>query len=400
MEARLCRALDLAVAVVTEFGGIGYTDAEVPALSFGPEKVVAEAAMLAYAASESSDSDSVRAQIDSLARLLIPYVRSRRALADIALHPSRAFKYAVPHVLLGKLGFVDQEADQCFRSGCVRAVRVWNDLPPSALLERRWVTRLWGWDLSANQVGTSHFEYPLDVLSDSREDAYAFTHQLFYLTDFGRRQDVTLGRPVTDLLADVEALLLRAIDTEDYDVAGELLMSWPELRAAWSPAATFAFRVLARVEDEVGVLPCGNVDPARLSRLEGPERTRYARATSYHTAFVMGFLCAVILRAGALPSTGLMNASYPDGAWQPFWRDIDHSQGHWQESFGSASRSDQNALTSVVGRLAIAQQLRRHDYAALSSMLAAATHIGISDPLSGAALDRMQAINSAIGVGH
>ena len=91
---------------------------------------------------------------------------------------------------------------------------------------------------------------------------------------------------------DVGSLLAGYMDAEDYDLAGELLLAWPLMGAPWSPSAAFAFRVLASIEDQVGVLPCGNVNLAHLAQLEGEERARYALGTAYHTAYVMGFLCA------------------------------------------------------------------------------------------------------------
>ena len=58
----------------------------------------------------------------------------------------------------------------------------------------------------------------------------------------------------------------------------------------------FGFRVLAGAEDSTGILPCGNTKADRLGRLQGEERVRYAFGTAYHTAYVMGFLCAASLR--------------------------------------------------------------------------------------------------------
>ena len=73
-----------------------------PACSFGPEKVVAETAMLIYAASASLSRPNIASRVDHLARLLAPHARSERVLVDIALHPALAFKFAVPHILLTK----------------------------------------------------------------------------------------------------------------------------------------------------------------------------------------------------------------------------------------------------------------------------------------------------------
>src|SRR5207237_1174092 len=127
-------------------------------------------------------------------------------------------------------------------------------------------------------------DLPMDVVGSSRDEAYALTHFFFYLTDFGNQSEqLRIRRPLATVLAEAEALLLRYLDAEDYDVCGELLCLWPLARVPWNPSATFAFRVLMRVEDEVGLLPSGNVDLSRLNRLEGDAQTTYALGNAYHT---------------------------------------------------------------------------------------------------------------------
>ena len=188
LAQRLCRALDLAAEVVRDFGSDGYVDSRVRELSFGPEKVIAEAAMLAYAAAGSCDHPDVMARVEAVARLLVPYSRSPRALADMALQPVRAFKHAVPHVLLTSLGFADEKYDEFFRTRCALALGLAGDLPPSARLERHWVACHWDgvWrPTTDDQLRGTFADSPIDVLSDSREEAYSVTHLLFYLTDFG-----------------------------------------------------------------------------------------------------------------------------------------------------------------------------------------------------------------------
>ncbi len=383
--------------MVDEFGEEGYTDAAVPALSFGPEKVIAEAAMLAYAATGATDSERVRSRVEGLVVRLVPVTRSARALAELSLQPSRAFKYAVPHVLLTRLGRPAPEpVEECFQSACRRAASLWSDLPTSAELERDWITRLWGWNAAGRTSRGPFFGEPLDVLSDTREDTYAFTHQLFYLTDFGRSPRLALARPVAELLADAEALVVRYLDAEDYDLVGELLMSWPELAMPWSPVSGFALRVLAHVEDQVGVLPCGNLDADRLNRLSRDEGRRYARAVGYHTAFVMGFLAAVTLRAGNPPvsrSAGVV----PSGPNRSrAWAHIVQDQGHWQDVFAQVPDSEKAGLEPVLTRLATAQRLRLHDYAGLAAVLNLQAADGGLDPLGQAASDRLSRVDSAM----
>lgn len=406
-------ALDFALLAVADFGETGYADPVRPALGFGPEKVVAEATMLAYAAAGASDSLRVRALVDELAARVAPLVRSRAAAADLALNPDRAFKRIVPHVLLTALGHPDARFDAFAAAQAARALRQASDEPATVLAERGWIMGVWGQTDAAGpgiRPGTA-LDRPFDLLVASREDPYGLTHLLFYVTDFGRSPAVALGRPREELLADVEALLIRYLDHEDYDLAGELLMAWPQLGAPWSPAAAFAFRVLAEVEDAAGVLPCGNVDPDRLAALEGAERTRYARAASYHTAFVMGFLCATVLRSGAplplaAPTSGPEPApgaapaageALPDDAWRTFRARAADDRGHWQPVFERCVPAERGALAPMLCDLALTQALRRRDYRALHDTLAEARRLGMpSRPLPRAAADLLTALGEAV----
>ena len=70
LELRLCRALDLARKTIHHFAIDGYANPDSPACSFGPEKVVAETAMLIYAASASLSRPNIASRIDDLAELL------------------------------------------------------------------------------------------------------------------------------------------------------------------------------------------------------------------------------------------------------------------------------------------------------------------------------------------
>ena len=161
LEARLCRALDLARKAVNCFSRSRATRIiESPAYDFGPEKVVAETAMLIYAASASRSRPSIASRIDDLARLLAPHARSRRVLVDIALHPALAFKFAVPHVLLTKLGYPDASFDDFLRSCASAQTGNAQDRPPSSSLERRWIQSLWtgrdseaGWRAGLRELG-------------------------------------------------------------------------------------------------------------------------------------------------------------------------------------------------------------------------------------------------------
>ncbi len=404
LERRLARALDFAAAAVSDFGESGYADAVRPALGFGPEKVVAEAAMLAYAAQGASPSTTLRDRVDALARQVAPLVRSPRALADMALKSDQVFRRAVPHVLLTALGHGDDVFDQFAAERCARVLSHAIDQPPTVVAERRWISTVWGRPVPVLRDAESGtvLTHPFDLLVASREDPYGLTHLLFYVTDFGRAAAAGRGhRPHAEILADVEALVIRYLDQGDYDLVGELLMAWPQLHATWSPVAAFAFRVLAHVEDEVGVLPCGNLDPERLASLDGAERTRYARAASYHTALVMGFLCAVTLRGAAAPPTVVAGPAYPDDAWRTFRARVDDHDRDWLPVFDRCAETEKRALAPMLCGLAITQALRRQDFAAMHEAVDAARRFELPPhPLQRAATDLLHALGTAMEAGE
>jgi hypothetical protein len=401
LERRVISALDFAAAAVSDFGETGYADAVRPALGFGPEKVVAEAAMLAYVAHGASASRAGRDRVDALARQLEPLVGSPRALADMALNPDHVFRRAVPHVLLTALGHRDDAFDDFASDQCARVLSHAVDQPATVLAERRWVTTVWGRPfptVPADESGTI-LTHPFDLLVGSREDPYGLTHLLFYVTDFGRGATAEVCRPHHAILTDVEALVIRYLDHGDYDLVGELLMAWPQLREEWSPVAAFAFRVLAHVEDEVGVLPCGNVDPERLATLAGAERTRYARAASYHTALVMGFLCAVGL-GDAAPPAAVTGPEYPDDALQTFRAMIDDHRGDWLHVFDRGREAEKRTLAPMLCGLVITQALRQQNFAAMHEAVDAARRFALPPhPLQTAATDLLRVLGAAMEVG-
>ena len=399
LERRLVNALDFAAVAVSDFGETGYDDAVRPALSFGPEKVVAEAAMLAYAAHGANRSRAVGDRVDALARQLDPLVRSPRALADMALNPEQVFRRVVPHVLLAAMGYPDDGFDAFASDVCARVLSHAVDQPPTVLAERRWIASVWDRrppTVSAYLSGTALTD-PFDLLVGSREDPYGLTHLLFYVTDFGRTTTPELGRTRAAILADVEALVLRYLDHGDYDLVGELLMAWPQLHEAWSPIAAFAFDVLAHVEDEVGLLPCGNIDPDRLASLAGAERTRYARAASYHTALVMGFLCAVTLRGDTRPATAFVAPGYPDNAWRAFRAMLDDHTGDWLPVFDRRNEAEKRRMAPMLCGLVITQAMRRQDFSAMHDAIRMARQFGLpAQPLQSAAVDLLRILSAAL----
>jgi hypothetical protein len=297
---RLCGVLGIAGKTVTVL-----LDGEPASEGDGeprPEKVLAETALLLLFAGRTDESHAeVHERVDDLARRLVPHARSERVLAGITFAPALAREYAIAHACLSRLGHPDEELDRALAASLASASVRTRERVPYRQLELEWLGSVW----EACAVGKADdglgarttAATGLDAFSAAREDVYAFTHSLIYLTDFGRRLD-RLPRDREALLADAEAALARSLDDDDFDVAGELLLAWPLLAVEWSPAASFGWGVLARVEDEVGYLPSLSLSEERYRELEGLTRTRYTVGEAYHTVYVMGLLCAALLQSG------------------------------------------------------------------------------------------------------
>ena len=398
LAIRLCRALDLAKRVITWFASEGYSDPESPANSFQPEKPLGETAMLIYAASGARRLPQIATRIAEVAELLLPHARSAQTLLNMALHPALCLDFAVPHILLSKLGYTDPRMDDFLRSCFASQARNGRQRPPAGSLEGRWVESLWtgaepgpAW---YRDLRNSVLNWPLDILGGFRDEAYAFTHLVMYCTDFGFRP-AFLPRPRAVVLQEAASLLAKYLDREDYDLAGEVIMAWPLTGAPWSAAAAFGFRVLTGVEDHAGVLPGGTTRPDRLHQLEGREKTRYALGTAYHTGYVMGFLCAASLREGRAPPARIAGPRFDEGFLDHVIATLDRDQGHWQPELRALNEAERNALCPLLLDLAIVQRCRKHDYGAVRELLARAhQHGSARSPLCGQSAELLERLTA------
>ena len=204
----------------------------------------------------------------------------------------------------------------------------------------------------------------LDALGCDRLDIYAFTHAVMYASDLGARH-IVLPRSAAAIVADADAALARSLDAHDFDLSAEVTLTWPMLRLAWSPTAIFAFKLLSGVEDKFGFLPGSSFDYARYEALTGDERFWFACVTSYHTAYVMGFLCAAALRDGCAPPIAVPAARRGRGAAAAILSlfDTRGANSCWNEAFSALTSPQQDAiapflLTTLLRRARTAGDLR------------------------------------------
>ena len=379
---RVCLGLDIAVRALTIIGTDGFRDEEDPEGSFGPDKLAAETAMFLYVTSSIRHHPPVEDSLLAVAALLAPGARSERTRIAIALNPAICLQLGMPHVLLSTLDAGNEQLDRLLDASTGATAHGGNEVVPHRALERFWIESVRTGEATGEPferaAADSVLNHPVDLVWGSREDGYAHTHALMYYTNFGYTPR-PLPRARTTVLRESEALLARALLLEDYDLTAEVLMAWPLTSAPWSAAAAFGLRVLAELEDEVGFLPAKNGTPEKFYRLTGTERTRYAVAASYHTAYVWAMLCAMSLRPGLAPPAGIMGPSADADLVDELLEAIPSVDTPWRRTFDRLRHMEQRRLAPFLLNMALLVTARSHDYAAVAHLLAVAVRNGMAD---------------------
>jgi hypothetical protein len=395
---RVCHALDIAKQVVQRLAANGYTDPDEPANCVRPEKVIAETALLLFAVSLSEQTHEVNERMQCVARLLVPHARSERMLLGLCLEPALAWEYAQAHVCLARLGFEDPDVDELVRQCASSQAKAGRERAPHRLLEQEWVIDTWKQSRTSARSPApdvalnSLLNHPMDLIGGSREDVYAFTHALMYASNFNvyHRQ---LPRPRAVILAEAETALARCLDEQDYDLGGEVLLAWPLTGKSWSAAAAFGFRVLARVEDEAGFLPAPTTRLNRLNKMQGNERANYLLATAYHTAYVMGLLCAAALQPRRAPPSKIPRSGAAHGSAKLILRfiDADGRSAHWRDELSQLTRPERDATAGLLLNIALRRKISRREFGAVHELLKVGYSLGLSDtPASSQAAEMLE----------
>jgi hypothetical protein len=264
-------------------------------------KAGGELAMLLRMAQRALPDNEDGEELRSLGRDLAPLVRAPHVYRFLFLRPSRTPIHTLAHFCLAELGLPDEKLDRVARLALLSSVSAANERVPYRILDAAWTRHMAFGDAELDHpaISLSPLGAGVDLLEATTNDAYAFTHALPYATDFGR---LPLPKDIDrhNLLGIAEALAVKALDEEDFDLLSEVLMAPPTLGLGWTPTLTFAWNVMERVWDEYGFVPGPGVPPAP----ENESRTKKVRrvlGTLYHTAFAAGLCCATMIACESVP---------------------------------------------------------------------------------------------------
>ncbi|MCC6454094.1 MAG: hypothetical protein IT328_04065 [Caldilineaceae bacterium] len=261
------------------------------------EKVIAETAILVFLVSRIPEPcDETRSLLVTLRHQLSMIVRSAQSRILLLRYPNFATQLGLAHIILTRLDEPDEEFDVLLRRAMTMGQVDSVPRVPFRYMDIRWVrallfnTRPDFTDLLPLSIITS-CAHPIYM---TRSDAYALTHELMYITDFGDTPvpaSLDLSR-ISDM---IDAGLAWSTVSKDLDLIGELLFAATLLRQPWSSYSRFGWHLLVSVWDNLGFLPGPDFEGAVHSSLLGDEASSYIFRYTYHTNYVGGMLCALLL---------------------------------------------------------------------------------------------------------
>lgn len=263
-------------------------------------KVLGETALLCRVAGRLLADEPCLAQVEGLgaaqARLGDALTRAldpRRAALAVAADPRVRGHEAFPFALLGDLDTGHRAVARHLLD--LADDRLGDEPGPFDRLELSWLQGLAEGCATPDVPTGSVLQRGADLLHGELTDAYGLTHAVLHATDCGLLPP-RLHHPAAGIADEAEALLGAALASDNLDIAGELLWTWPMLGEPLGAGARYALAELDRAEARHGFLPGPEHDPEVAAALRPADRSTYVIQTSYHTGVVGGVLAAALLR--------------------------------------------------------------------------------------------------------
>jgi len=261
----------------------------------GYEKMMMEVGIFAHLVGRAGCCDEA---VGTLARAIRAHYDSTSALSCILRHPRLAASLGMLLLVLERFELATQQERAIVHRALESPYVDCSEHVPFRLLDRRWVLGLAGSTVEplpeALRLSTAcRTTHPIYM---TREDGYAVTHTIMYVTDFGARA------VPSELRGDavwhtIDAAIAWCTAVADYDLLAELLLAQLLLRRRLSKYGALAWRRSREIWDALGFLPSPSLSAASFRALtDQTEQRQYAFHNMYHTVLVSGLLCAAFLQ--------------------------------------------------------------------------------------------------------
>ncbi len=360
-EQLLASALDFAELLIEQVLEPAQASSQSPgcAKEIDCTKEIAEIAMLLRLV----DRTAVHLpRVAALAERIAPLARGRRVRERAVSRPSQAAPQLLAHGCLHQIGCTDNAFHELALATVSASAARAEERVPYRLLDSGWIRHLLLGDTELDHpaLPVSPLGRGVDLIAAGIEEAYAFGHALPYATDFGR---VALADwvDVRWLSEIADALILKALDEDDLDLLGELLMAPALLRLEWSTIQWFGWQLLIDTWRRYGFVPGPGLPPAAPDETAA-QTTERVLGTVYHTTLVGGLLVATVASYGYWPL-----ATPPPAATAPV--EVVGDRLAWQRFWHRLAPADRCQLAAVPASLALHRAVSDCDVRAISDCL-------------------------------
>jgi len=263
------------------------------------DKILAETAILVFLASRSKHlGEHARRLIDRLAEALDRAHPTERTTGMLLRCPYLAPALGLPQVVLNRIGRGDAELQEIIERIFAADLAETFERTPFRSLEVRWIQSILkpNGDLNVSDlIPLNVLLKPVHPITLNRTTAYAMTHGVMYATDFGAASPEVSPELEALIGARIDAAIAWLLVNEDLDLLIEFIIAVTVLRKPWSPYVWAAWDLFNSVWDELEFLPSPSFNAADYSKLQEDAAAAYAFRHVYHTMYVGGLLCAILL---------------------------------------------------------------------------------------------------------
>jgi hypothetical protein len=262
------------------------------------DKVLAETAILVFLTARIKNlREDTRQLLDRVVEALEIANPRERSTGMLLRCPYLVPALGLPQIILNRMGRGDPELQEIVERIFAADLAETFERTPFRALEVRWIQSILRPDAElkvSDLIPLNVLLKPVHPIMLNRTTAYAMTHGVMYATDFGLKPALNLESEV-DIPARIDATLAWLLVNEDLDLLIEFIIAITVLQKEWSPYVWAAWNLFNDVWDELGFLPSLSLNPAEYAQLENDAAAAYAFRHVYHTTYVGGLLCAILL---------------------------------------------------------------------------------------------------------
>lgn len=262
------------------------------------DKIFAETCILLFLISRNPKLKSnFISEIEILCNLISPLCRTSYYKSEILKFPRLLMPYGFGHIMLNKLGYYDEEFDLIVSNAVESKKYNTSERIPYREMDLRWMLSQYDSNLLIDMedvIKVSILNTNASVIDMSRNDEYAFTHALFYSTDFGE-SFLPKSLSQSKINKVLNGGLAKNILKEVLDILGEFLICSNLTRNTDSFYYLEGLKYLFNIWDRLGFLPSPTFSVEEYSNLSSKESTAYIFKNIYHTYYVGGILCCTLL---------------------------------------------------------------------------------------------------------